>query len=151
MAQKSLSRLFNRSRLSQTGLVLGLAAGILVSSCTGPESTPTATSESTPQFEAQLAEHLSQSGVKMYGAYWCPHCESQKELFGTAAQALPYIECDPAGENAQPELCEAANIPGYPTWEIDGEFYPGVRSLPELAYLSDYEGDVPADINEAAR
>lgn len=150
MAQKSLSRLFNRSRLSQTGLVLGLAAGILVSSCTGQDSPPSATSPSTPAFETQLADHLNQAGVKMYGAYWCPHCERQIDLFGDAAEEVPYIECDPAGENAQPELCEAAGIAGYPTWEIDGEFYPGVRSLPELAYLSDYEGDVPADINEAA-
>ncbi len=72
----------------------------------------------------------------MYGAFWCPHCEAQKELFGPALDNVPYVECDPGGESPQPQLCQDKGIQGYPTWEIDGEFYPGVRSLEELATLT---------------
>ena len=74
----------------------------------------------------------------MYGAFWCPHCDTQKQLFGGAVTQIPYVECDPEGESAQPQLCQDKGIQGYPTWEIAGEFYPGVHSLETLASLSGY-------------
>jgi len=52
----------------------------------------------------------------MYGAYWCPHCANQKASFGKSFKNVNYIECDARGDNAQPELCQAASIQGYPTW-----------------------------------
>lgn len=101
---------------------------------------PAVTQSSGPA-EIGLAEHLQRIGAKMYGAYWCPHCHDQKQLFGQAAAAkLTYIECDPAGQNAQPGRCEAAGINGYPTWAIKGRLYSGTQSLTELAKLSDYPG-----------
>lgn len=91
--------------------------------------------------EIALAEHLSQIGAKMYGAYTCPHCHNQKQLFGKeAVQKLNYVECHPDGKNARPDLCDAAKITGYPTWEINGKFYQGEKSLQELANLSGYKG-----------
>lgn len=87
-----------------------------------------------------LAKHLQKIGAKMYGAYWCPHCERQTKLFGTAFQAIDYVECDPRGKKPRPQLCKAAKIQGYPTWEIKGKLYPGVRSLEELAKTSGYSG-----------
>jgi uncharacterized membrane protein len=88
-----------------------------------------------------LAEHLTEKGIKMYGAFWCGACLTQKQLFGKEAVAkLTYIECDPKGENPQPQLCQAAKIQSYPTWEIDGQLYVGVRSLEELSQLSGYSG-----------
>ena len=33
-----------------------------------------------------LAEHLTNSGAKMYGAFWCPHCQQQKAIFGRSCQ-----------------------------------------------------------------
>lgn len=34
----------------------------------------------------------------MYGAFWCPHCEDQREAFGREAMAdFPYVECFPDG------------------------------------------------------
>lgn len=89
-------------------------------------------------FETMLAEHLQATGARMYGAYWCPHCEHQKELFGEAVELVPYVECDPEGENSQAQLCQEKEIAGYPTWEINGEFYVGGRSLEELAQLSGF-------------
>jgi hypothetical protein len=77
----------------------------------------------------------------MYGAYWCPHCDRQKNLFGKEAFAqINYIECDPEGPNAQPSRCEAANIQSYPTWQIEGETYRGTIPLAQLAEISGYQG-----------
>lgn len=88
-----------------------------------------------------LAEYLTQTGAKMYSAYWCPHCHDQKELFGQeAVKKLDIVECDPQGRNARPQLCQQAGIQGFPTWEIDGKQYSGTRPLQELASLSGYTG-----------
>jgi hypothetical protein len=90
--------------------------------------------------EQALAEHLTQMGARMYGAYWCPYCMRQQELFGSAFDQIDYVECDARGENPQPQLCIDAGIQGFPTWEVNGELYPGLRSLEELATLSGYTG-----------
>ena len=90
--------------------------------------------------ELALARHLRAIDARMYGAYWCPYCSRQEDLFGNAFSEINYIECDPRGENAQPQLCRSASVQGYPTWEINGQFYPGMRSLQELANLSGYRG-----------
>jgi uncharacterized membrane protein/glutaredoxin len=91
--------------------------------------------------EIALARHLKDIGAKMYGAYWCPHCHDQKQLFGQpAVQEFPYIECAADGANSQLQLCQAAGIEGFPSWEINGQIYPGARRLSELAELSGYQG-----------
>lgn len=36
------------------------------------------------------------------------------------------------GVDNQVDLCKAANVPGFPTWEIDGKLYPGEQTLEEL-------------------
>ena len=92
-----------------------------------------------PSYEAQLAEYLTNTDAKMYGAYWCPYCARQKQLFGNAAELLPYIECDPRGMNAQVDLCNAVGINAYPTWQINGEFYLGAQPLQRLAEFSGFE------------
>ena len=93
---------------------------------------------STPAI-ADLAAHLKRIGAKMYGAYWCPHCTRQKAMFGSASDDIPYVECDPRGENPQPQQCRAAGIKGYPTWEINGKQFVGVQSLEELAEVSGFK------------
>lgn len=92
--------------------------------------------------ELGLAQHLKQIDAKMYGAFTCPHCQSQKHLFGKEAAAqLNYIECHPQGKNSQTDLCMKANIQGFPTWEIKGKMFQGEKNLPELADLSGYSGE----------
>jgi uncharacterized membrane protein len=95
------------------------------------------------QAELALARHLQSIGAKMYGAYWCPHCHDQKELFGQQAfSQIDYIECAPDGQNSQAALCQANsdNVTGYPTWEIQGKFYAGTQTLQQLADISGYQG-----------
>lgn len=113
-------------------------------STTGGSSSTTsafdATTTSGPA-EIALAKHLSDTGAKMYGAYWCPHCIDQKKLFGKEAAAqMPYVECDPAGPNSQSGICQSKGIKGYPTWEINGQMVSGTQSLQKLAELSGYQG-----------
>ena len=92
--------------------------------------------------EMALAKHLTDTGAKKYGAFWCPHCYDQKQLFGKKAFAeVNYLECDPQGKDPQREACLAAGIQSFPTWEIDGKFYPGTKTLAELAELSGYQGN----------
>lgn len=92
--------------------------------------------------EIDLAKHLTATGAKKYGAFWCPHCYEQKQLFGKEAFAeINYFECDPQGKNPQREACVAAGIQSFPTWEIDGKFYPGTKTAEELAKLSNYQGE----------
>ena len=82
-----------------------------------------------------LAECLTNSGAKLYGAYWCPHCIDQKEMFGDAVGSAPYVECE---DNAAE--CQAAGITGYPTWIFgDGTITQGAQSLETLADLSGCE------------
>jgi uncharacterized membrane protein len=80
-----------------------------------------------------LSDNLSRYNAKMYGAYWCGHCFDQKQAFGKLAfSKISYIECSAEGMNSQTPLCKERNVPGYPTWEIDGKLYPGERELEEL-------------------
>ncbi len=138
-AHRSIGK-YRAALLSLTGCLAIL--GLALSGCTPTaETTGSTNSELTADapYEARLANHLTEQNAAMYGAFWCPHCEDQKALFGDAVDQVPYVECDPEGEDAQPELCQAKEIQGYPTWEIEGELYPGTRSLEELAQLTGFE------------
>ncbi|NEQ68475.1 MAG: vitamin K epoxide reductase family protein [Symploca sp. SIO2D2] len=100
--------------------------------------------------EIELAVHLTEIGAKKYGAYWCPHCHEQKQLFGKEAfSKVDYIECDPKGKNGQPQVCKDAGVKSYPNWTINGELIEGVKTLDELADLSGYQG--PRDFKYSLR
>jgi hypothetical protein len=47
-----------------------------------------------------FARCLTAKQAKMYGAFWCPHCEEQKEKFGSSFQYAPYVECGIKGSQA---------------------------------------------------
>ena len=82
----------------------------------------------------KLAQCLSEKGVKFYGAYWCPHCKEQKELFGSAVKSLPYVECALINSDEQTKACRDENITSYPTWVFsDGTRKTGTIPLDELA------------------
>jgi len=37
---------------------------------------------------------------------------------------LTYVECDKQGTNSKRDKCKEKKVPGFPTWEINGEFFP---------------------------
>ena len=80
----------------------------------------------------EFAKCLTEKSVKMYGAYWCPHCANQKNELGSSFKYIDYVECDPNGQNPQPELCKQNGITGYPTWIYNGEKRSGEQSLLSL-------------------
>ncbi len=91
--------------------------------------------------EIALAEHLSDIGAKKYGAFWCPHCHDQQDLFGREAfRQIDYVECDPRGHEPRLGLCQSAGIGSYPSWEINGQLLEGAQSLQRLAQVSGYQG-----------
>jgi hypothetical protein len=86
-----------------------------------------------------LSDHLRRRGVLFYGAWWCPACFQQKNLFGQeAGDRLPYVEC--AKSQAGRERCQAAEIRAYPTWILGDRRLEGVRSLEELKRWSGFNG-----------
>jgi len=84
-----------------------------------------------------FAQCLTDNGVKMYGAYWCPHCLDQKKEFGNSWQYVDYIECSLPNNGGQTQVCDDAGIEGYPTWELgDGTQLSGVQTFETLAEKS---------------
>lgn len=144
----------DRGQLAFVGIIVGVVTltGVLAiyapsrgggpaSSVAAGQAGPPITLASGPA-EVALARHLNDTGAVMYGAWWCPHCHDQKQVFGAeAAETMPYVECAEDGVSPQVSLCRSKpQITGFPTWEIDGEFYPGTQSLERLAELSGYTG-----------
>ncbi len=81
-----------------------------------------------------LAQCLKDNGVVFYGAFWCPHCKKQKESFGDAVSALPYVECSTPDGNDQTAICKQKGIKSYPTWRFqDGSELTGDQPLEKLA------------------
>jgi hypothetical protein len=90
---------------------------------------------STHKLDA-FAKCLTDHGVKMYGAYWCPHCAEQKELFGESFKFVPYVECGVAGNrSAEQQVCKDAGIHHFPTWQFPpvGERVEAVIPLADLS------------------
>ena len=91
--------------------------------------------------EIALAKHLTAIGAVKYGAYWCPHCYEQKQLFGQKAFAeVNYVECAPKGKNPEPQKCLDAKIKAFPSWTINNQLYEGTQTLEQLAKISGYTG-----------
>lgn len=86
-----------------------------------------------------LVEHLRRKGVLFYGAWWCPACFKQKNLFGQeAGNQLPYVECEKTEE--QRERCGKVRIAAYPTWVMGSERLEGVQTLDDLRRWSGFWG-----------
>ena len=86
-----------------------------------------------PQLQA-LAVHLTETGAKFYGAYWCPRCQEQKAVFKASAKRLPYVECSSGGRGSPlTPPCVANDIRSYPTWIIDDQRFTGLQTPRTLA------------------
>ena len=120
--------MFKMKKLAFLAIAVSMSALVVLAACSGPSYGKEA-----------LASCLADKDVKMYGAYWCSHCENQKNAFGSAFNIIDYVECDPKGNDARPAECAEAGIKGYPTWEIGGKLYPGEQPLDRLAALAGCE------------
>ena len=105
-----------------------------------PEEAPKVTKKSSAR-ALSVGLRLQALDAKMFGAFWCSHCNNQKQELGAQTVGLyKYVECDKDGANTDYKLCREKKIAGYPTWEIKGNFYPGEKDLGELeALLTDIE------------
>lgn len=84
-----------------------------------------------------FARCLKDKEVIFYGAFWCPHCQNQKSLFGNSQKYLPYVECSTPDSNGQLPECSQANVQAYPTWQFpDGSKQEGELTLQTLAEKS---------------
>jgi hypothetical protein len=96
-------------------------------------------SEDSPK--VALAKHLSNVGAKMYSTADCEKCQEQREMFAEAFSQVTEVECSATSSNSPSDPCRKAGVKTFPSWEVKGQFYSGVRSLEELADFSQYEGD----------
>ncbi len=107
-------------------LVLALSLTLFLIGCT----------KSNTELDA-FATCLTESGARMFGAYWCSHCNKQKEDFGSSWQYIDYVECSLPAAAGQTEICAKEEITGYPTWEFgDGKRLSGELSFETLALNS---------------
>lgn len=83
---------------------------------------------------SSFAQCIADSGAQFYGTFWCSHCQSQKEMFGSASKYLPYTECSSSNGLNQLQICKDKEITGYPTWIFaDGSRLSGKLSFNTLA------------------
>src|SRR3989344_3901255 len=81
-----------------------------------------------------LATCIKDSGTIFYGAFWCSHCQAQKDFFGTSERLLPYVECSTPDGNSQVALCAEKGVKSYPTWVYpDGSIETGEQQPAHLA------------------
>ena len=110
--------------MKKTAAYLGIALLLLVGCSKGAEYN-------------EFAQCLSDNEAKFYGAFWCPPCGSQKNLFGSSMENVDYIECSLPDRSGQTQICEDAGIKAYPTWEFkDGKKIEGQLSLLQLSQLT---------------
>ncbi|MDY6786219.1 MAG: hypothetical protein SW833_27345 [Cyanobacteriota bacterium] len=112
------------------------ASGIPVSIVRG---SPSEQSEDSPK--VSLAKHLSSIGAKMYSTASCEECQEQREKFGDAFTRATEVECRLDNSDSPSDVCQKAGVKTFPTWEVNGQLYPGIRSLEDLADVSQYQGD----------
>jgi len=97
-------------------------------------------SASAPGKYDAFAQCLGEQGATFYGAFWCPVCAQQKQLFGKSASLLPYVECSTPDRKGTTPVCQAANIERFPTWDYaDESRVVGVQTLQALAFKTGCE------------
>lgn len=75
------------------------------------------------------------SKTTLYSSKYCPHCQDQKAILSNYLSLFKNIDC-----LDEPGKCDEAGVDRYPTWQIEGKLYPGVKSINELKKLTNCEG-----------
>lgn len=82
---------------------------------------------------SDVLQQLIDAGATFYGASWCGFTKKQLaelNITETDPRGLDYVDCD-----SQEELCASKGIEAYPTWQINGELFPGYYPPAKLAEL----------------
>lgn len=96
------------------------------------------------QYDA-TAQCIKDSGATFYGAWWCPHCQRQKALFGKSGKTLPYVECQTPDQKPI-QQCTDAKIEGYPTWVFaDGSRLSGELDMKTITEKTNCTAQLTAD------
>jgi len=133
---------FPTSRLSLLGG--GLAVIVILGAVFLPKEIGSSNTVVPEEFQVGLAQHLQSIDAVLYSSPTCHYCFLQKQLFGEAMEYLNVVNCSGAPvDNPQRDLCGEKGIRVTPTWEINGQIYPGLKPLEELAKMSGYEGPIP--------
>lgn len=107
------------------GVIIAAVIGLIVFAKVRPEG--------PGEFDA-FADCLTEKKAVFYGAFWCPHCQDQKAMFGRSAKRLPYVECSTPDGQSQNQTCTDKKVESYPTWEFaDGSRETGTLSMSRLA------------------
>ncbi|MEO1616327.1 MAG: tandem-95 repeat protein [Planctomycetota bacterium] len=81
----------------------------------------------------QFAKDIAATNTTFFGAYWCPACTQQKQLFQDGADFLPFIEVTGPDRTIN-QIGIDNNITVYPTWVFpDNTRASGVLSLEEIS------------------
>lgn len=108
-------------------VLLALVLGVFVFFGDTTEPIPSGTYD-------EFAQCIKDSGTTFFGAFWCPHCQAQKAMFGSSARLLPYVECSTPDGEGRLQVCIDEGIESYPTWEYpDGTRQSGEVPLVTLA------------------
>lgn len=77
---------------------------------------------------------LSENGMVIYGAEWCPHCSNLVDFLGgrDAVDNL-YVDCEENSLRCNEEMIGG----GIPEIQVNGEFYEGARDLESFAQETD--------------
>ncbi len=114
-------------------IYIGLAIIVLIGIVYTYNSYSKKIEDSKPGQYDKFAQCITDTNARFYGAFWCPHCAQQKELFGNSMKYINYVECSNP-DRSQNKVCTDANIEGYPTWEFgDGTRVSQVLPLDILA------------------
>jgi hypothetical protein len=82
---------------------------------------------------SDVLQNLIDVGATFYGASWCGYTKKQLadlDITETATRGLDYVDCE-----AQEDTCRSKGVDAYPTWQINGQMYPGYYPASKLVEL----------------
>lgn len=85
------------------------------------------------QASEPVLKQLIDNGATFYGASWCGFTKkqlSELDITENNTKGLDYVDCD-----QQEELCSSKGIEAFPTWQINGQMYPGYYPPSKLSDL----------------
>ncbi len=81
----------------------------------------------------EILSKLIENGATFYGASWCGFTKKQLaelKITETDSKGLDYVDCE-----TQEEHCQSKGIDAFPTWQINGQMYPGYYPIEKLSEL----------------